>query len=80
MPYFNRINVYESIELRQAHLKNVLFVTIGIFLDKGFKFQSSVCYGCHDVLMMSIDINSIVILNMILIIVVLLLELAKVKL
>ena len=33
------------------------------FLDKGFKFQSSVCNGYHDVLIMSIDINSITILN-----------------
>ena len=31
--------------------------------DKGFKFQSSACNGCHDVLMMSIDINSITILD-----------------
>ena len=33
------------------------------FLDKGFKFQSSVSNGCHDVLIMTIGINSIVILN-----------------
>ena len=33
------------------------------FLDRGFKFQLSVCNDCHDVLMMSIDINNIAILN-----------------
>ena len=28
------------------------------FLDKEFKFQSSVCEGYHDVLMVSIDFNN----------------------
>ena len=28
-----------------------------------FKFQSYVCNGCHDVLMMSINLNDIAILN-----------------
>ena len=48
------------------------------FLDKEFKFQPSVCNLFHDLLMMSININSIAILN-IHGIVVLLMELAKVK-
>ena len=33
------------------------------FLDKWFKFQSSVSNACHDALMMSIGIKSIIILN-----------------
>ena len=32
--------------IRQMHQTSVLFVIIDIFLDKGFKFQSSVCNGC----------------------------------
>ena len=47
----------------QVHLKNVLFVTTGIFKMKVFKFQPSVCNECRDVLMMSIDLNGIAILN-----------------
>ena len=39
------------------------FCIIFHFLDKGFKFQPYVCYGCHDVLMMYINLNDIVILN-----------------
>ena len=31
-----------SLLIRQAHLKNVIFSTIGFFLDKGFKFQVTV--------------------------------------
>ena len=33
------------------------------FLDKGFKFQQDVCNGYHDVLMMYVNLNDIVILN-----------------
>ena len=55
-----------------------------------FRFQSEVCDGCHDVLMMSINYNDIVILNhndiailllfVVLVMVALLIESAKVKL
>ena len=48
--------------INQLHLNNILFVIIGI-LDKGLMFQLSVCNGCHAVLIMSIDINSIAVLN-----------------
>ena len=48
--------------IRQVHLKNALFVTIGI-LKKRFWFQPSVCVDCHDILMLSLDVNKIVILN-----------------
>ena len=33
------------------------------FLDKGFKFQKNVYNGCHDVLMMSMNLCDIAILN-----------------
>ena len=32
-------------------------------LDKGFKFEVDVCNRCHDVLMMSINLNDIATLN-----------------
>ena len=43
----------------QANQKSVTFFIIGIFLDKWFKFQSDVCSGCHDVLMMSTNLSDI---------------------
>ena len=49
--------------IRQANQKSVIFVTIGIFLDKWFKFQPDVCNGCHDVLMMSMNLSDIAILS-----------------
>ena len=49
--------------MRQAHQKSVTFITIGIFFDKGFRFQTDVCNWCHDVLMMSMNFSNIAILN-----------------
>lgn len=39
------------------------YLSLLLFLGKGFKFQPSVLNCCLDVLMMSTDINSIVISN-----------------
>ena len=33
------------------------------FLNKGFKFQPSVCNECHDLLMMSVNLSDTAILN-----------------
>lgn len=49
--------------VRQLPLNIILFVTIGIFLDREFTFEPTVCNSCLDVLMMPININSIAILD-----------------
>ena len=49
--------------IRQANQKTSLFVIIGIFLDKGFKIQPDIYNGCHDVLMMSMNLKDTAILN-----------------
>ena len=70
----------ELMLIRQVNQKSAIFVTIGIFLNKGFKFQLNVCNGCHDLLMMSMSFSNIAILNIKSAnIAVLLEELAKVK-
>ena len=33
------------------------------FSDKGLRFQVDVCNGCHDILMMSMNLSNIAILN-----------------
>ena len=53
----------EFMLIRQANQKSAILVTIGIFLDKGFKFQPDVCKGCHDVLMISMNLSDFAILN-----------------
>ena len=40
-----------------------MFLMIGIFFDKGFKFEPFVCNGCCNVLMMSVNLNDTAILN-----------------
>ena len=49
--------------VKQANQNNVIFVTIGIFLNKGFKFKPNVCNRCHDLLMLSMNLSNITILK-----------------
>ena len=47
--------------IRQANQKSMIFITIDIF--KGFKFQTYLCNGCHDLIMMSTNLNDVAIIN-----------------
>ena len=51
---------YISIELM---LKEYRYLTLLVFLDKGFKFQPNVYNGCQDLLMMPMNLSDIGILN-----------------
>ena len=42
----------ELMLIRRAIQKSAIFITVCIFLEKGFSFQLCACNGCHDVLMM----------------------------
>ena len=46
--------------IRQVHQKSVISHCWS-FLDKGIKFQPSVCNGCYDVSMKSMNLNDIAI-------------------
>ena len=66
MLYYDRIYVSKSIYINKTSTfkEGIIYhCWCFVFLDKRFKFQSSVSDGCYDVYMMSIDINSSVILN-----------------
>ena len=64
MIYYNRIYVSEGIDVNKTSASNECIIcNYWCFLNKGCRFQPTVCDGCHDVLMMSIDINNINILN-----------------
>ena len=45
--------------IRQANQKNVIFATIVFFLNKVFKFQPNVWNGCHNLLMVSMNLSNI---------------------
>ena len=49
--YFHRLDLSEGIDVNKTTAL------------KGFKFKPDVCYGCHDVLIMSMNLRDIVILN-----------------
>ena len=53
----------ELMLIRRAIQKNAIFITVCIFLEKGFSFQLCACNGCHDVLMMFMKLSVIAILN-----------------
>ena len=47
-----------SVVLMVITLKNVFSATVGFFYH-GFKFQNSVCNGCHDLMMFCLNISNI---------------------
>ena len=64
MLYYDRIDVSELIDIYETSAsKRCDICHCWYFLDKGFKFQLYVCSGCHDVLMMCMDLSDIAILN-----------------
>ena len=64
MLHFDRIDVSEGIDVNNTIAsKECIICHYQYFLDNGFKFQPDVCNGCHDVLIMSINLNNISILN-----------------
>ena len=64
MLYFDRIEVSKEIDVKKASKSKECDVChYWYFLNKGFKFQANVCNGCHDLLMMSINLSNIAISN-----------------
>ena len=64
MLYYYRIDVSEGIDVNKTSTprENIIW-HYGYFLDKEFRFQQTVCNGCHNLSMMSINLNDTVILN-----------------
>ena len=64
MLYFERIDVFEGIDFNHtSQSKECNICHYWYFLDKGIKFQPVVCSGCHQALMISINLSHIAILN-----------------
>ena len=64
MLYYDQIDVSEKKDFNKTSAsKECDTCHYWYFLDKGFKFQSDVCNGCHGILMMSTNINNFPILN-----------------
>ena len=64
MLYFERIDVSEGVHVNKtSESKECNIFHYWYFLDKGYKFQPSICNGCHDLSLMSMNLSDIVILN-----------------
>ena len=64
MLYFGRFDVSEGIDVNKtSKSKEGDICHYSYFLDKGFEFQPNVCNGCHDLLIMSMNLRDIAILN-----------------
>ena len=64
MLYYDRIDVSEGVYVNKTVASNnCIICCCQHFFEKGFKFQPNVCNGCHDVLMMSMNLNDTAILN-----------------
>ena len=51
--------------IKQSESKECIICHCCYFLDKGFKFQTCACNGCHDVLMVSTKLSDVVIITVI---------------
>ena len=64
MLYFHRIRFFEGININKTNIsKEYDTCQYWCFLDNGFTFQQHVCNRCHDVLMVSINLQDIAVLN-----------------
>ena len=64
MLYYVRTGVSEGTDINKTSAKKECHICCcWYFLDKKFKFPPDVYNGCHDVLIMSVSHNDIVILN-----------------
>ena len=61
---YDRVDISQGIDVNKTSASNECIIChYWYFLDKKCKFQWSACNGCHDVLMLSVNLNSIAILN-----------------
>ena len=59
MLYYDRIDISEGIDLVKSGNSKECIVCHYWFFNHGFKFQDSVCNGCHDLTMLCLNISNI---------------------
>ena len=61
---YEKIDVSEGVDVSKTSLsKEFMHYHFWYFKDVGFKFESHVCNGCHNVLMTAYELKNIAILN-----------------
>ena len=60
MLYYDKTDVSERIDVNEtSKSKECDICHYWYFLNKGFKFQTNICNGCYDLLMMSMNLSDI---------------------
>ena len=63
MLFYDRIDISEGIDLAKSNNSKECMICHYWFFNHGFKFQDSVCNGCHDLTMLSVNISDIAIIT-----------------
>ena len=63
MLYYDRIDISEGIDLTKSDNSKKCLIYRYCFFNHGFKFQDSVCNGCHDLTMLSVNKSDIPIIT-----------------
>ena len=61
--YYDRIDISEEIDFAKINNDKECMIYHYWFFNHGFKFQDSVCNGCHDLTMLSFNISDIAIIT-----------------
>ena len=61
--YYERIDVSEGIDPTKSNKSKECMICHYWFFNHGFKFEDSVCNGCHDFSMLSFNISDISIIT-----------------
>ena len=63
MLYYERIDISKGIVLAKGNNSKECMICHYWFFNHGFKFQDSVCNGCHDLTMLNAHISDIAIIT-----------------
>ena len=63
MLYYDRIIISKGIDPTKSNKSKECIICHYFFFNHGFKFQDSVCNGCHDLTMFSVNISDIAIIT-----------------
>ena len=61
--YYKRIDISEGIDPAKSNNRKECIICHYWFFNHGFQFQHSICNGCHDLAMSSVNISNIAIIT-----------------
>ena len=63
MLYYDRIDISEGTDLAKSNNIKECMICHYCFFNHVFEFQDSVCNGCHDLIMLCLNISDIAIIT-----------------